>query len=125
MDAISRLLDEALASGLGSAAAVSVGDGGREVARIVRGHTRRLPDLGSPIDDHTPFDLASVTKPMATVACAMVLVGERRLDLAAPIRHWIPGAASPATVRHLLGHAAGCVAHVEFFRWLRGARPSE
>jgi CubicO group peptidase (beta-lactamase class C family) len=25
----------------------------------------------------------------------------------------------------LLGHAAGCVAHVELFRWLRGARPAD
>ena len=125
MDAIARLLDEALGRGLGSAAAVSVGDGGREIVRITRGHVRRLPDLGPAIDDRSYFDLASLTKPMATVAIAMVLVGDGKLDLAAPIRRWIPEAASPATVRDLLGHAAGCVAHVEFFRWLRGARPAE
>jgi CubicO group peptidase (beta-lactamase class C family) len=124
MDAIARLLDEALGRGLGSAAAVSVGDGGREIARITRGHVRRLPDPGPAIDDRTYFDLASLTKPMATVAIAMVLVGDGTLDLAAPIRRWIPEAASRATVRELLGHAAGCVAHVEFFRWLRGARPA-
>jgi CubicO group peptidase (beta-lactamase class C family) len=125
MDAIARLLDEALGRGLGSAAAVSVGDGGREIVRITRGHVRRLPDLGPAIDDRTPFDLASLTKPMATVASAMVLVGDGALDLAAPIRRWIPEAASPATVRDLLGHAAGCVAHVEFFRWLRAAQPAD
>src|SRR5450432_4207968 len=46
MDAIAGLLDDALAAGLGSAAAVSVGDGGREIVRITRGHLRRLPSLG-------------------------------------------------------------------------------
>jgi CubicO group peptidase (beta-lactamase class C family) len=125
MDRIARLVDEALAAGLGSGAAVSVGDGGREVFRLVRGHTRRLPTLGAPITDTTPWDLASVTKVMAPVACAMVLVGEGKLDLAAPVRRWLPHAATPASVRALLGHAAGCLAHVEFFRWLRGARPAD
>jgi len=125
MDSIVRLVDAALAAGLGSGAAVSIGDAGREVFRLVRGHTRKLPDLGAPITDTTPWDLASLTKPMSTVACAMVLAGEGALDLAAPIRHWLPASASPASVRALLGHAAGCIAHVEFFRWLRGARPAD
>jgi serine-type D-Ala-D-Ala carboxypeptidase len=125
MDAIVQLVDGALAAGLGSAAAVSVGDGGREVFRLVRGHTRTIPTHGEPVTDATPWDLASLTKPMSTVACAMRLVGDDKLDLDEPIRRWLPAAASPATVRALLGHAAGCIAHVEFFRWLRGARPAD
>src|SRR5690242_15252844 len=125
MDAIARLIDDALAAGLGSAAAVSVGDAGVEVFRLVRGHVRRLPDLGPAIDERTPFDLASLTKPMATVACAMALAGEGRLDLAAPVRRWLPGAATAGTVRDLLGHAAGCAAHVELFRRLRAERPAD
>jgi CubicO group peptidase (beta-lactamase class C family) len=113
---IADLLDDALARHIGSAAAVSVGDAGVEIERVVRGHQRRVPDLGPAIDEHTRFDLASLTKPMCTVACAMVLAGDGKLDLEAPIRHWIPDAASTGTVRHLLGHASGCIAHVEFFR---------
>jgi CubicO group peptidase (beta-lactamase class C family) len=125
MDAIVRLLDEALAAGLGSAAAVSVGDAGVEVFRHVVGHTRRLPDLGTVITDRTPFDVASLTKPMATVAIAMCLVESRTLDLDAPVRTYVPGAATTGTVRQLLGHAAGCAAHVEFFRRLRAERPAD
>ncbi|MDB4956125.1 MAG: beta-lactamase [Myxococcales bacterium] len=113
------MVDEALALGLGSAAAVSVGDRGHEVFRLVRGRVRRVPDQGPLITEAARFDLASVTKPMATVALAMVLVGEGRLDLEAPIRRWIPEAQSLGTVRQLLGHSAGCMAHVEFFRRLR------
>jgi CubicO group peptidase (beta-lactamase class C family) len=51
----------------------------------------------------------------------MVLVGDGRLDLDAPVRRWLPDAATTGTVRQLLGHAAGCAAHVEFFRTLRHA----
>jgi CubicO group peptidase (beta-lactamase class C family) len=109
------LLDEALAGGLGSAAALSIGDGGREVERIVVGHTRRVPDLGPPITADTLFDLASLTKPMATTAIAMSLVSQDRLSLADPVRRWLPDAATPGTVADLLGHAAGCAWHVEFF----------
>jgi len=119
MDRIVRLLDEALASGLGSAAAVSVGDGGREVFRQVAGSVRRVPDRGPTIGPRTPFDLASVTKPMATVSIAMVLVDRGDLDLDAPVRRYLPDAATQGSVRQLLGHSAGCAAHVEFFRRLR------
>ena len=123
MDRIGRLVDEALAKGLGSAAAVSVGDGGHEVFRYRVGTVRRLPDRGPALDDDTRFDLASVTKPMATVAIAMVLVAERRLDLDAPVRTYLHDAATQATVRQLLAHSAGCAAHVEFFRYLRTVLP--
>jgi CubicO group peptidase (beta-lactamase class C family) len=121
---IVALLDAALAAEVGSAAALSIGDGGVEQARVVRGVTRRLPTLGAPADERVPFDLASLTKPMATTALAMVLVGDGVLDLDAPVRRWLPDAATAGTVRHLLGHAAGCAAHVEFFRMLRtGVHP--
>ena len=125
MDQIARLLDDALGRRVASAAAVSVGDGGREVARIIRGHTRRLPALGEPVGDEAWFDLASVTKPIAGAAAAMVLVGEDRLSLGDPIRRWLPDAASEGTVGDLLGHGAGCRAHVEIFRDLVRAPPAD
>jgi len=125
MDRIARLIDDALARGLGSAAAISVGDGGREIFRYLAGTLRRVPDRGAALDERAVFDLASVTKPMATVAIAMVLVAERRLDLAAPVRSMLPDATTTGTVRQLLGHSAGCVAYIEFFRQLRATRPAD
>ena len=107
------------ARGIGSGAALSIGDAGREVERMFRGSTRRLPTPGVPVDTHTWFDVASLTKPMATVASAMVLVGDGALDLDDPVSRWLPAATSTGTVRQLLGHAAGCAAHVEFFKRLR------
>lgn len=119
VDRIAMLVDELFARGVGSGAALSIGDAGREVERMFRGSTQRLPTSGTPVDAQTWFDVASLTKPLATVASAMVLVGEGQLDLDAPIHRWIPEAASTGTVRQLLGHAAGCAAHVEFFKRLR------
>jgi CubicO group peptidase (beta-lactamase class C family) len=123
MDRITALIDEALASGLGSAAAVSVGDAGAEVFRLVRGRTRRVPDLGSAIDANTPFDLASVSKVMATATIAAQLAEAGVLDVDAPVRAYLSDAATTGTVRQLLDHHAGCAAHVEFYRALRGAQP--
>lgn len=117
MQRVATLLDEALAAGLGSAAAVSVGDAGREVFRATRGHAWTG---GAVIDERAWFDVASLTKPMATAAAAMVLVGEGRLALDAPIRQYLREAASTGTVAQLLGHAAGCAPHVEF--WKRAGR---
>lgn len=125
MQRIRSLLDGALAARLGSAAAVSVGDAGREVFRYAAGTVRRVPDIGPAIDDRTVFDLASLTKPISTVAIAMVLVKERRLDLDAPVRHYLPRAATTGSVRELLGHSAGCASHVEFYRRLHAERPAD
>ena len=125
VERIKALVDEMFASGVGSAAAVSVGDRGSEVARIWQGTTRRVPTAGAPVDAHTWFDVASLTKPIATVACAMVLVGDNLIALDTPIRRWIGDAASTGTVAQLLGHAAGCAAHVEFFRRLQDAPPDD
>lgn len=119
VEAITALVDRALANHLGSAVALSIGDSGREVARLIRGRTRRIPDSGPLVDDKTYFDIASLTKPMVTVACAMVLVGEGALDLDAPVRRYLDRASTTGTVRQLLAHSAGCAAHVEFFRALR------
>lgn len=116
---IGALLDDALAGGLGSAAALSIGDAGIEVERMLCGHRRRVPELGPPLEPGALFDLASLTKPMCTVACAMTLVGDGLLDLDAPVRRWIPAAATTGTVKHLLNHSSGCIAHVEFFKQLQ------
>lgn len=116
MDRIAALVDEMFAAGVGSAAAVSIGDNGVEIARLVRGRVSRG---GAPLTESTRFDVASLTKPMSTVAIAMVLSGDGRLQLDTPIRSILADAASTGTIGQLLGHAAGCAAHVEFFRGMR------
>lgn len=73
----------------------------------------------------TVFDVASLTKVVATTAAAMLLVQRGQIDLDAPLGGLLPGfvagraAGDPARhvkLRHLLAHSAGLPGYVEFFR---------
>jgi CubicO group peptidase (beta-lactamase class C family) len=59
----------------------------------------------------TAFDLASVTKVMATTFAVMLLVDEGKLELDAPLSTYLPdfrgGGKDAITLRHLLTHRAG------------------
>jgi CubicO group peptidase (beta-lactamase class C family) len=108
-------ISDAIARGVCSAAAVAVGDAGVEIARFGRGSTRRVPDDGEPCGDDAIYDLASLTKPIATAAIAMRLVARRALELDEPARRWIGGVDADITVAHLLGHASGLPPHVALY----------
>ena len=71
---------------------------------------------GEPVDPaRTRYDLASLTKVVATTTAVMLLVEDGRLELDAPVRRYLPEFAEPdptgerarVTVRHLLTHTAG------------------
>ncbi|HEY7514165.1 MAG TPA: serine hydrolase, partial [Vicinamibacteria bacterium] len=59
----------------------------------------------------TIYDLASLTKVVATTTMAMILVDEGRVDLDAPVASFLPafkgGAKDRVTLRHLLTHSSG------------------
>lgn len=61
----------------------------------------------------TLFDLASVTKVLATTMAVMKLAGEGRIDVDAPVYRYLPDFRGPhedsITVRNLLQHSAGLV----------------
>ncbi len=64
----------------------------------------------------TVFDLASVTKVMATTAVALALRAKGALDLGAPLKTWLPTArAGHATLEDLLFHRSGLAAFLPFF----------
>ena len=111
---VEALLEAAIAAEVCSAAAAAVGDATTERSWW-RGRTRRVPDPGPEIGRDTAFDLASLTKPMATAAIAIILVSEGRLAFDDRAARWLP-IDGDVTVAHLLGHAAGYPAHVELFR---------
>lgn len=66
-----------------------------------------------PVTAATIYDLASLTKVIATTTMAMILVEEGRLDLDRPVREGV-------TVRHLLTHSSGLPALAPFFKEIRG-----
>lgn len=90
------------AAGRGSAAAAS--------DRTVHPGIRRLADP-VPMTTATSFDMASVTKVMATTFAVMMLVDAGKLDLDAPLHTYLPDFRGPekdrVTLRLLLTHRAG------------------
>ena len=66
-----------------------------------------------PMTTGTMFDLASVTKVMATTFAVMMLVDKGRIDLDAPVYRYLPDFRGPhldsISVRHLLQHSSGLV----------------
>ena len=115
--AIAALLDDAIAAGVCSAAAAAIGDGHR-AARFVHGVTRTVPDRGAAITAATRFDLASLTKPIATATVVQHLIARGQLDLDAPAARWLPALDRAVTVGHLLGHASGLPPHVKLYERL-------
>lgn len=85
------------------AAVVVAGEGDRILYRKAFGEAR--PD--------TVFDLASVTKVVATTTAAMMLVEEGRLALDRPVGEFLAALAGrPVTVRDLLAHRSGLPAYL-------------
>jgi CubicO group peptidase (beta-lactamase class C family) len=72
------------------------------------------------------WDLASLTKVVATTTAAAVLVERGRLDLDAPVGTYLPafagGGRSAVTVRMLLDHTSGLPPYLPFFRWAGSRR---
>ena len=96
-------------------AVVVVGRHGKVVFRKAYGH-RAVEPAVEPMTADTVFDVASLTKPVATATSVMVLVEEGKLRLADPVAKLLPGFAAgggardKVTVEELLTHRAGLAA---------------
>jgi CubicO group peptidase (beta-lactamase class C family) len=72
----------------------------------------------------TVYDLASLTKVVATTTAAMILVDEGRLDLAKRVSDFLPlfrgGGRDQVTVERLLTHSSGLPAHLPLYQEIQG-----
>ena len=91
---------------------VAVGLVSRE-GDVLRGFGITNVEHPLPVDAHTVFQIASITKTFTSVA-VMRLVEEGRIDLDAPVRTYLPefrvrdsDASAKITLTHLLTHAGG------------------
>ena len=102
-----RTLDAAISAGTIPGACLVVGRGAEVLHRSA--HGEREP--GVPMTLDTVFDLASVTKSVATSSSIMVLVQEGRLRLTDRVSSIVPaftgGEKDAVTVEHLLLHTGG------------------
>jgi CubicO group peptidase (beta-lactamase class C family) len=84
------------------------------------GHFTWNPASRVPDPDSTLWDIASITKVVATAASAMRLVDQGKLDLDAPVRRYLPrfsgGLKNQVTVRMLLDHTSGLKSYVPIYR---------
>ena len=107
---IDRVVGSGIDAGGFPGAAVVVGRHGAVVWE--RGYGTLAPGSPDAVDPaRTMFDLASLTKVVATGAAAMVLVDQGRIGLDDPVARWIPefraGVKAQVTIRHLLTHRSG------------------
>jgi CubicO group peptidase (beta-lactamase class C family) len=75
------------------------------------GKTSWAEDAPAVSGDSTQYDLASLTKVVATTAAVMALVEDGKIELDAPVQRYLPqftgGAKARVTIRHLLTHTSG------------------
>jgi serine-type D-Ala-D-Ala carboxypeptidase len=118
------VLEEAIAARAFPGCAFGVLAGNEIVAQ--GGIGRFTYEEGSPaVSAQTIYDIASLTKVVATTAAGMLLHQRRELDLELPVGELLPGfvvgramgdRAREVTPRHLLAHNSGLPGYVEFFR---------
>ncbi|MBI2223099.1 MAG: beta-lactamase family protein [Acidobacteria bacterium] len=118
-DHAAGLIAGAVASGVTPAAVAEVG---RATGTLWRAPFGRLTyDAEAPATaDDTFFDLASLTKVLATAPLVMRAVDRGQLRLGDPVRgylpHWRGTDRDDVTIRDLLAHSSGLTAYLPFFR---------
>lgn len=113
------LLNDAVADGVSPAAVAEVGDGSGHLWRHATGRLD-IPSGQQPACVDTVFDLASLTKVIATTTLAMQQVDSGSLNLDEPIcrrlAEWRGSDRAIVTARDLLTHASGLTAHLPLYR---------
>ncbi|AOJ77335.1 serine hydrolase [Burkholderia ubonensis] len=120
--AIDAAIAAEIADGHLAGAVVVTGDADGARVRVARG-ARVTGEQAEPMTADTVFDLASLTKPLATAVAIMQLAERGMLGLDMPAAHYWPafGTNEKAgiTIRQLLAHVSGLPAGVSSARALR------
>jgi CubicO group peptidase (beta-lactamase class C family) len=125
--ALPRQLDSivvaAIADRASPGAAIVVGRYGRLVLERGWGRQSWPPDA-PPASDSTIYDMASLTKVVATTTAAMLMEEDGRLDIERPVVSYLPEfndpEKAPITVRMLLLHTSGMKQYQFLYREVKG-----
>jgi CubicO group peptidase (beta-lactamase class C family) len=121
--AAAAIAREGTSSGAYPAASIEVGNAAGPLWRYATGRLT-YDSEAQPVDADTIFDLASLTKIVATTTLVMQSLDNGRLGLDDPVGRWIPewrGAdREHVTIRDLLAHSSGLTAYLPFYRDHRG-----
>ena len=110
LDAIEPLVRQAISEKKLPGAVVLIGRGDRILYQKAIGNRAVAPTV-EPMTLDTIFDLASLTKVVATTTSVMILVEEGKIRLADRVSSFIPGferyGKGEITIRHLMTHVSG------------------
>jgi beta-N-acetylhexosaminidase len=119
VEEVARIIERAIASRAFPAATIEVGRRESVLWRAAFGTLTYEADAPAVTDD-TVFDLASLTKVIATATMAMRAVDAGRLSLDARVADFLSGwrgaDRDAVTIADLLEHASGLTAYLPFFR---------
>ncbi|MGA8573862.1 MAG: serine hydrolase domain-containing protein [Desulfobaccales bacterium] len=117
---LTRLLEDGLSGGIYTAAVALAGVAGELRWQAAMGRVSRDPEAQA-VGPDTVFDLASLTKPLATALALLLLMDDGRLTLAATLGEflpeaWLPPDKRPLSLGSLLAHRAGLPAWEPFYQ---------
>ena len=112
LDEIDAIVKQGIKDKKMPGAVVCIGHRGKIVHLKAFGHRQLLPEK-VPMTIDTVFDMASLTKPMATATSVMILIEQGKIGLQDRITDYIPEFAqngkSKITIEQLLTHTAGLI----------------
>jgi uncharacterized protein YbbC (DUF1343 family) len=110
LDAIAPLVEQAIAEKKLPGAVILIGRGDRVVYEKAIGR-RAIDPAPEPMTADTIFDVASLTKVVATTTSMMKLIEEARVRLSDRVSTFVPGFErynkGDITIRHLMAHTSG------------------
>jgi CubicO group peptidase (beta-lactamase class C family) len=123
MRAVERILADAIRSRVFPGAVVEIGRASGVLDTHAMGAQTYAPGA-TPVEAHTIYDLASLTKVLATASLMTGELSAGRMRLNDRVRHWIAGWTGEdrqiATIQDLLEHASGLPGHRPYYQSRRG-----
>jgi CubicO group peptidase (beta-lactamase class C family) len=124
--AAAELIDRAVGAGLVPGAVLAAGLRGAEPLLLhVAGSAQHDDAAKRPMTADTVFDLASLTKVVATLPALLYLAGRGEVGLDEPARRYLPRFAGrgkgEVTVRQLLAHSSGLPGQRRYYQYLNDA----
>lgn len=118
-----KVLNDAIAARVFPGAVVAIGRKSGAIGTVPRGSLTYAEGAPS-VTDATIYDLASLTKVLATAALTVAQLDTGRVRLNDRVRHWIESwtgeERQPVTIQDLLEHCSGLPGHRHYFESRRG-----
>jgi len=117
---VARMVEQGIQDGIYPGAVVVIGRRDTILYSSGFGHVTWSDRAQTPTARDTRWDLASLTKVVATTSAVLVMVDQGRVSLDAPVARYLPRFSGQGrervTVRMLLDHTSGLPAYLPFYR---------